>query len=84
MSQVASGVPFRRAYRDVAAQVRRGTAVAEPTTADLLAARTSTGGLGNLPLAALKGRARTAAQWNAREQRRFELALTRLVTGRTR
>jgi argininosuccinate lyase len=84
VAQMATGTPFRRAYREVAAGIKRGEAVMEPTSAAILAARTSIGGLGNLPLAALQGRARAAARWNAREQRRFELALTRLVSGRAR
>jgi argininosuccinate lyase len=84
MARVRNGEPFRRAYRDVAAKVKRGEAVEVPSDAQLLEHRNSTGGLGNLPLAGLRRRERAAARWNAREQRRFDAAITRLVSGRSR
>jgi argininosuccinate lyase len=84
MARVRDGEPFRRAYRDVSASVKRGDRVAEPTNAAMLASRTSSGGLGNLPLAALQRRRKGAVRWNAREQRRFDVAIDRLVTGRSR
>jgi argininosuccinate lyase len=84
MARVADGEPFRRAYRDIAARVKRGESVPEPDNAALLRSRTSSGGLGNLPLAALQRRMRAAQRWNTREQRRFDVALDRLVKGRSR
>lgn len=84
MTQVDAGVPFRRAYREVAARVKRRESVAEPSNAAILAARTSSGGLGNLPIAALQRRSRAAGRWTDRERRRFDAAMERLVTGRSR
>ena len=84
MARVRAGEPFRRAYREVAAGVKRGEVVAAPSNTELLAARASTGGLGNLPLPALRQRARAAHRWNSREQRRFDAALARLVKGGSR
>ena len=84
MGRVRDGEPFRRAYRDVAARVKRGERVDEPGNAALLNARTSSGGLGNLPIAALQRRGKAGARWNAREQRRFDAAIARLVSGRAR
>lgn len=81
MARVRDGVPFRRAYREVAAMVKRGESVPVPSAAEVLAARRSTGGLGNLPLAALRRRARSAQRWNATQRRRFETAITRLING---
>ncbi|HRP09000.1 MAG TPA: lyase family protein [Gemmatimonadales bacterium] len=81
---VDQGVPFRRAYREVAARVKRGEQVAEPSPAALLAKRSSTGGLGNLPLSELKARARHTLHWNARMRQRFDVSLARLVSGRKR
>jgi hypothetical protein len=81
---VRSGEPFRRAYRDVAARVKRGERVAELPVAALLAARATPGGLGNLPLAALRKRGREAGRWNARQRRRFDAALDTLVRGKAR
>jgi argininosuccinate lyase len=84
LRRVREGEPFRRAYRDVAARVKRGEQVPEPTAAALLAARRSTGALGNLPLSGLRGRARTGLRWNAAQRRRFAGALERLVRGGVR
>ncbi len=85
MRRVRAGEPFRRAYREVAAAVKRGDAVPEPSTPALLAARQSTGNLGNLPLAALGKRGTAARRWNARERGRFDAAMARLAgRGRAR
>jgi argininosuccinate lyase len=84
MARVRAGEPFRRAYRDVAAQVKRGEQVEVPRSADVLASRTSTGGLGNLPLAGLRRRMTGAARWNRRQQARFDAAIARLVRGGSR
>lgn len=76
------GVPFRRAYRDVAAEVKRGVDMPPLPAAALVAARRSTGGLGNLGLPALAARLRAARRWAAAERRRFDGALARLAGGR--
>jgi argininosuccinate lyase len=84
LRRVRRGEPFRRAYRDVAARVKRGERVPEPSVAELLGSRSGAGGLGNLPLAALRERGRAAARWNARQRRHFDGALEKLVRGRAR
>src|SRR5690606_2033896 len=84
MARVRDGEPFRRAYRDVAAMVKRGEQVPVPTADEILAARTSTGGLGNLPITQLRTRVRAAQRWNKAARRRFEAAITRLISGRGR
>lgn len=81
LRRVREGEAFRVAYRDVAARVKRGEQVPEPSTAEVLAARGSTGGLGNLPLGALRARMRAAQRWNASRRRSFDRALERLVKG---
>jgi argininosuccinate lyase len=79
MRQVRDGVPFRRAYREVAASVKRGAAVGVLPAAEVLAVRTHTGGLGNLGLPALGRRLRAARTWQRRESRRIAAALVRLA-----
>lgn len=79
MRRVEEGVPFRKAYREVSAALRRGERFPRPSATAILARRRATGNLGNLGLAA--GRARLAAcrRWGAGERRRFEGALRRLA-----
>ncbi|MES2304702.1 MAG: argininosuccinate lyase [Gemmatimonadota bacterium] len=85
MRRVRAGMPFRRAYREVAAQVKSGVPMPALSTADLIAARSrSTGGIGNLPLAGLRQRIRAAARWNAMRRASFARALTRLTVARPR
>lgn len=84
LDMVDHGVPFRRAYREVAAHVKRGAQVPEPSATTLLAKRSSTGGLGNLQLTRLRTRARHALHWNSTVRKRFDTALARLVSGRKR
>jgi argininosuccinate lyase len=84
MARVRDGEPFRRAYRDVAAMVKRGDQVPVPSTDEILTARSSTGGLGNLPIPSLRARLRSGQRWNAAARRRFEAAITRLIGGRSR
>jgi argininosuccinate lyase len=83
MRRVRQGMPFRRAYREVAAAIKSGAALPEPTTAELLAARTSTGTAGRLPVRALRQRVAEARRWNARISRRFAAAMNALA-GRAR
>ena len=84
MRRVRSGTPFRTAYRDVAAAIKRGEAMALISASALAAARTSTGAMGNLPLVTLNKRLRAARRWRAAQQRRFESALARLTAARPR
>ena len=79
MRRVRAGVPFRRAYRDVAAAVKGGARVPEISAAALAAARTSTGAMGNLGLTALGTRLGVARRWRTTESRRFARALERLT-----
>jgi argininosuccinate lyase len=79
MRRVRSGVPFRRAYRDVSAAVRRGDPMPPLTPAEITAARTSTGGIGNLGLAEVRARITAGRRWNGRERLRFDAAMRRLA-----
>jgi argininosuccinate lyase len=79
MRRVEAGVPFRRAYREVAAELKDGGRFPSPTRRQILARRRSTGGLGNLGLPVARSRVRMRARWGERERRRFEGALRRLA-----
>lgn len=79
MRRVGSGEPFRTAYREVAASVKSGASVPVPATRALLDSRRSTGGLGNLPIAALRKRRTASARWNQSLRTRFDAALARLA-----
>ena len=79
MRRVEEGVPFRRAYGDVAAELKAGGRFPPPTRRQILARRRSTGGLGNLGLPAVRARVRSRRQWSRRERQRFEKALRRLA-----
>jgi argininosuccinate lyase len=79
MRRVESGVPFRRAYRDVASELKAGVRFPAPTHRQILARRRSTGGLGNLGLSEVRSRLRARRLWGLRERRRFEGALRRLA-----
>jgi argininosuccinate lyase len=79
LRRVEDGVPFRTAYRDVAASLARGESWAPPSPAEILRRRTSTGGLGNLGLPALRGRLSRERRWERRARARFERAIARLA-----
>ena len=79
MRRVRAGMPFRRAYREVAGAVKRGAEMPVITAAALAAVRGSTGGMGNLGLAMLGTRLRAARHWRMAASRRFARALQRLV-----
>ena len=79
MRRVRAGTPFRVAYRDVAAALKRGDTMPVASAAALAGARTSTGAMGNLSLGALAQRMRRARRWRLSEQRRFERAIARLT-----
>jgi argininosuccinate lyase len=82
MRRVRGGEPFRRVYRELADAVKRGEATPRPSDADLLDARRSTGGIGNLGLAGLQSRLRAAVRWQRAERLRFDRAMRRLARGR--
>jgi argininosuccinate lyase len=81
MRRVRAGQPFRAAYREVAAELKRGEVMPPLTPAALLAARTTPGGMGNLPIASLRARVRTVFHWNSRRRKKFAHALSRLAKG---
>lgn len=78
MRRVEEGIPFRTAYREVAAAIRRGETFVPPRPGDIVARRRSTGGLGDLGLREAAGRARRARRWNGRASVRFHAAMARL------
>ena len=79
MRRVRDGTPFRRAYRDVAAALERGEEMPPLRATEIVAARRSTGALGNLGLPALRARITAARRWNRRQRTRFDAALRRLA-----
>jgi argininosuccinate lyase len=79
LRRVEHGTPFRSAYREVAAALRRGERLPSPTPARLIARRRSEGGLGNLGLAAAWKRWRAVERWLERERARFDTAMGRLA-----
>lgn len=83
MRRVELGQPFRVAYREVGAEFKRGEKFPVPSAADLVRRRRSTGGLGNIGLAALRQRLTAATRWQRRERERFDRAMKRLA-GRAR
>ncbi len=84
MRRVRAGQPFRAAYREVAAELKRGKVMPPLSTSTLMAARSTPGGIGNLPLASLRTRARAVAHWNERRRNKFSRAIAKLVGGKIR
>lgn len=82
MRRVELGVPFRRAYREVAAALKRGERFASPSPARLIARRVSTGGIGRLGLEQAWRRWRAMERWCERERGRFDRAMRRLAGSR--
>jgi argininosuccinate lyase len=82
MARVERGEPFRRAYRAVAAALRRGEPVPVPAPARVLARRESAGGLGRLGLGRAWRRWNVAERWCERERDRFTRAMARLAGAR--
>ena len=78
MRRVESGMPFRRAYRDVAAALKRGETFPAPSRSRLIARRRSTGGLGRLELNRIWRRFDLARRWSEREMGKFHKAMNRL------
>ena len=79
MRRVEAGLPFRTAYREVAAALEAGERFPAPPPARIVARRGSTGGVGNLGLGLARTRLRRSAAWQGRERRRFAAALRRLA-----
>ena len=84
MRRVEAGRPFRTAYREVAAALKEGESFVPPPADRIISRRSSTGGLGNLGLPELRKRIRRSRSWNARERKRFDQALRKLVGGAVR
>ena len=84
MRRVETGVPFRRAYREVAAALKRGERFPRPSPARLMARRNSTGGMGGLELDQAWRRWRALERWCERERDRFDRAMRRLAGPRRR
>lgn len=79
MRRVAAGAAFRDAYRDVAGELRRGLSLGSVAPARMLAARQSTGGLGNLALAVPRRRLLAQRAWMRQRARGFERSMARLA-----
>ena len=79
--RVREGVPFRSAYREVAAEVRAGTEPPRVEPAALLAARRHLGGAGAPALGELGRIAGRAARRQRARRTAFVSALDRLVSG---
>jgi argininosuccinate lyase len=79
LRRAESGVPFRTAYRDVAAAIARGEALARPAPSEILRRRMSTGGLGNLGLRCLRARLASERRWARVSRARFDAAMSRLA-----
>lgn len=84
MHRVEMGTPFRQAYREVAAELKRGASYPLPAPGRLIARRTSEGGLGRLGLDRAWRRWRAQEKWCERERNRFDRALSRLAGRRAR
>jgi argininosuccinate lyase len=82
MRLVGDGAAFRRAYREVASRVKRGEVLPALTSKAILAARPTSGGLGNPGFRELTARRRQLARWGAKERGRFDRAIARLISGR--
>ena len=84
MRRVEAGRPFRRAYREVAAELREGERFKQPAPNEIISRRSSPGGLGNLGLPELRKRIRQARSWTTRERRRYDGSVQKLVGGAVR
>ena len=79
MRRVESGVPFRRAYREVAAALQRGERLPAPSARTVMSRRRSAGGVGRLGLEKAWRRLERARRWSAGEITRFHAAMNRLA-----
>jgi argininosuccinate lyase len=83
LRRTREGEPFREAYRAVARELKAGVTMPAISDRDLIAARVSAGGLGNLELRLARARVSRARRWWRAERRRFDDAMLRLA-GRRR
>jgi argininosuccinate lyase len=79
LRRAEAGVPFRTAYREVAAALARGESFARPSPVQILRRRTSTGGIGNLGLPLLRARLQRERRWLRAARARFGAAMSRLA-----
>jgi len=79
MRRVEEGEAFRQAYRAVADEFKAGVQFPAPSSAEILARRSSTGGIGNLPIRELRSRSTALERWARTERNRFQQAMTRLA-----
>ncbi len=79
LRRAETGIPFRTAYRDVAAAIGHGDAFARPAPSEILRRRVSTGGLGNLGLSTLRERLARERRWARASRARFDAAMHRLA-----
>jgi len=79
--RMSAGVPFRTAYRAVAAELKQGVKFPALSPKEIIAGRKSAGGVGNPALVAARARVRAVRRWNVRARRRWEGALERLAGG---
>ena len=77
--RVRGGVPFRTAYRETAARVRRSEALPALSTAAILGSRTEPGGAGNPALGGLSRDIARARRHVAARRRRFDAAIEKLA-----
>lgn len=83
LRRTRAGQPFREAYRAVSRELKAGVTMPAIPDRDLIAARGSAGGLGNLGLRLARSRVTRAQRWWRAERRRFDDAMLRLA-GRRR
>jgi len=83
LRRTTNGVPFREAYRAVASELKRGISMPALSDRELIAARGSTGGIGNLGLGLGRARVARARRWWRAERRRLDDAMLKLA-GRRR
>ena len=83
MRRVERGQPFRAAYRDVAAALKRGEEFERPAPAEIVGRRRATGGVGNLGLPVLRRRLSEVRRWGEGERRRFLRRMQQLAGSRT-
>jgi len=77
--RMTEGVPFRAAYRAVAAEVKQGAKMPDLTPAQIVAARKAVGGMGDLALGAARRRLGAGRRWNGKARRKWEGALATLA-----
>lgn len=79
MRRVETGVPFRRAYREVALALKRGESFPGPSARAVMSRRRSAGNVGRLGLEHAWRRFDRARRWSERERRTFHAAMDRLA-----